>query len=239
MKKNKIMRLASALLVLVMLTTCVISGTFAKYVTKTEGQDEARVAYWGFDQNAETTIDLFDAVYDNGNVKSENDANVVAPGTSKTSTFAFGYKKGDYQGTEITAPEVAYTFTVDVENWYFDATDALDANQNFVWKLQKGRETPVEYQTIAELMSAIKALSGDASGSKTYQPGELPKAFTSANEVYTIGWEWKFTGNKTYTDDTVDPAVTYTQDQLDTAMGNAQNLSEVKLVIAISATQID
>ena len=47
MKKNKMMRAASALLVAVLLTTSVISGTFAKYITEDKGSDEARVAKWG------------------------------------------------------------------------------------------------------------------------------------------------------------------------------------------------
>ncbi|MFR0985955.1 MAG: hypothetical protein ACLSFZ_04975 [Frisingicoccus sp.] len=44
MKKNRMMRLASSLLVLTLLTTCVISGTFAKYTTQAGGSDTARVA---------------------------------------------------------------------------------------------------------------------------------------------------------------------------------------------------
>lgn len=47
MKKNKMLRIASILLVVTLLSTCVISGTFAKYVTKAEGEDHARVAKWG------------------------------------------------------------------------------------------------------------------------------------------------------------------------------------------------
>lgn len=47
MKKNKMMRLASWLLVLTLLTTCIISGTFAKYVTSDDAEDTARVAKWG------------------------------------------------------------------------------------------------------------------------------------------------------------------------------------------------
>lgn len=47
MKKNKAMRFASGLLVLTLLTTCVISGTFAKYTTQDAGDDAARVAKWG------------------------------------------------------------------------------------------------------------------------------------------------------------------------------------------------
>ena len=41
------MRVASALLVAVLLSTCAISGTFAKYVTEGSGSDTARVAKFG------------------------------------------------------------------------------------------------------------------------------------------------------------------------------------------------
>ena len=221
MKKNKAMRLASALLVLTLLTTCVISGTFAKYTTNTTGTDKARVAYWGFDQAAATAIDLFDGTYDNVKSSGEVDgfSNVVAPGTSKKTTFAFGYT--NYKTNAITAPEVAYTFTVNptITGDY----NALDANTRFKWTLAKGDAAATEYQTVAQLLAAIKALSGDATGSKTYNPGELPAAFTSADDVYTIGWKWDFEGN----------------DTADTTLGNSQTLENVTFAIAITATQVD
>ena len=47
MKKTKVMRLLSLLLVMTLISTCAISGTFAKYVTRAEGEDQARVAKWG------------------------------------------------------------------------------------------------------------------------------------------------------------------------------------------------
>lgn len=47
MKKNKTMRAASALLVAALLSTSIISGTFAKYTTGASAQDSARVAKWG------------------------------------------------------------------------------------------------------------------------------------------------------------------------------------------------
>lgn len=221
MKKNKIMRFASALLVLAMLTTCVISGTFAKYTTSTTGTDKARVAYWGFDQDAATTIDLFDGEYTNVKASGEVDgfSNVVAPGTSKTSTFAFGYT--NYKTNKITAPEVAYTFTVNPT--ITGDHDELDANPSFKWTLAKGDAAATKYNTVDDLLNAIKALSGDATGSKNYNPGELPAAFTSADEVYTIGWEWAFEGS----------------DAADTALGNSQTLENVTFAITITATQID
>ena len=233
MRKNRTMRVAALLLALTLNTSCFVGGTFAKYTTSTTGGDSARVAYWGFDQDATTTIDMFDGAYDNNNVKSSNEDNVIAPGTSKTTTFAFGYTpKGEtvnaLKAGAIAAPEVAYTFTVDAA--ITGDYDALDANPNFKWTLQKGTETAVQYDTVANLIAAVKALSGEADGSMDYEAGKLPTAFTSADEVYTIGWAWTF-------ETTGDGMAT--QDATDTAMGNAQDLDDVTFAITITATQKD
>lgn len=93
MKKNRMMRLASVLLVLCMLTTCVISGTFAKYTTTASGSDTARVAKWDIklEESAmsETfTFDLFNTVKDSNGTDNETDVKagenetIIAPGTS-------------------------------------------------------------------------------------------------------------------------------------------------------------
>ena len=87
MKKNVMMRVASALLVAVLMTTSVISGTFAKYVTADDAQDSARVAKWGVQVSVDGT--LFDDTYidapsedaDTITVKSSNTDKLVAPGT--------------------------------------------------------------------------------------------------------------------------------------------------------------
>lgn len=216
MKKNKIMRFASALLVLAMLTTCVISGTFAKYTTKVEGTDTARVAKWGF-KAADSTVtldNLFKKTYDK-NVEGAVD--VIAPGTTNSAQFGF-----TYDGTG--APEVAYTFTVN-PTITGDYT-SLDTNKNFKWTLQKTGKPVVEYNTVAELLDAIKALSGDASGSKEYAAGQLPTDFTATGVTYSIGWEWAYS---------VDAA----GDAADTTMGNAPDLNNVTFAITVTATQID
>ena len=118
MKKNTMMRLASALLVLVLLTTCAISGTFAKYTSTAAGDDYARVAYWGFGLDSAIEIDdLFVDVYDGNNdtsVDSKDGDDVIAPGTKNFKTFKFAYTDNANEGA--TAPEVAYTFTVDVSD---------------------------------------------------------------------------------------------------------------------------
>ena len=124
MKKNKIMRLASVLLIAVLLSTSIISGTFAKYVTMGETSDSARVAKFGVVITASGK--LFDKTYysqpsgssnmpgvenDNDNntlltVESSTNDKVVAPGT-----------KSDNDGLKLNitgAPEVDVYIKYDI-----------------------------------------------------------------------------------------------------------------------------
>ena len=219
MRKNKMMRAASGLLVAVLLSTCAISGTFAKYTTSVSSSDKARVATWGFNQTSISLTDLFRQTYDK-NVHGI--ADVIAPGTTNSAKFKFSYDG------QQTYPEVAYKFTVDTQGSTID--EEIEKNPNIVWKLDNGNEGNWQ-----QLLASIQALSGDSSGSKDYTAGELPKGFTADDDEHTISWEWKFekTGND------VTNSVTTAQDATDTAMGNAAKLAEVTLKITVTATQID
>lgn len=100
MRKNKMMRLASALLVLTLLTTSIISGTFAKYTTQDSAGDVARVAKWG------VVLQAAGSLYGTNYQKSSNtitndtegisvegtqiaDTNVIAPGTKNEKGMSF------------------------------------------------------------------------------------------------------------------------------------------------------
>ncbi|MBQ8861154.1 MAG: hypothetical protein IJ021_00255 [Clostridia bacterium] len=122
MKKNKMMRVASALLVAVLMTTSVISGTFAKYVTQDKASDEARVAKWGvvlqvagtlYGENYLATTNTATNDTTGISVKSNNTPadNVVAPGTKNVAGLKYSLN-----GT----PEVAgkITTTISYENIY-------------------------------------------------------------------------------------------------------------------------
>ena len=220
MKKNKAMRLASALLVLTLLTTCAISSTFAKYVTKAEGTDKARVAKWGFEGGSTIAItDLFKTAYDK-NVQGA--ADVIAPGTTNSATFGFTY--GGAAGA--TAPEVAYTFTVSTDGSTCERS--IKDNPNIQWKLDGG-----DWSSWDDLLNAINALSGDMSGTNTYNPGQLPEAFKTAG-THTVSWRWLF-------DETtpIEGGTVQNNDATDTAMGNATDLADVTLKITVAATQLD
>ena len=241
MKKNRMMRLASILLVCVLLTTSVISGTFAKYTTSVSSEDKARVAYWGFQSsNSMDITGLFTDAY-GATVDSVNGNDVIAPGTYGKTTFQFAWDEDTtaWEGAavNVTGPEVSYEFKVEVEN---TIDTLIDANKNIQWALVKGN---VEVQSIDsaewkrwdDLVAEIKGLSGDTDGIQEYGPNTLPTAFTANDDTYTIAWQWLLNGTETYTVD----AKTLTQDEYDTYMGNAELLDDCSIKITITATQVD
>ena len=219
MKKKKSLnsiRTAVGLAIAALLTTCLIGGTLARYTASAGSADVARVAYWGFDNAGAIELDgLFSPDYTN--VSSARGDDVIAPGTEGQASFAFAYQPNSV----IHAPEVAYTFSVGVEG---ECAAAIQANPNIQFKLDDG-----EFGTFDALVSALKALSGEAGGTKQYAAGELPEAFGETANTHTVYWRWLFT----------DPADPVRQDAVDTALGNDTSDPTCRLRITISATQID
>lgn len=95
--KRRLATILGVLMVLVLLTTCLVGGTFAKYVSRATASDSARVALWDWeiddvdvvtDNSTKTfTCDLFSAVKDTGGADDEEDisiadGSIIAPGTS-------------------------------------------------------------------------------------------------------------------------------------------------------------
>ena len=102
MKTNTMMRVASVLLVAVLLSTCAIAGTYAKYVTSASGTDTARVAKWNItmkNDSSATFVDQYDSA-DDVQVDGNSATGVVAPGTQ-------GSTKYEVDGT----PETDYVIT--------------------------------------------------------------------------------------------------------------------------------
>lgn len=233
MKKTKLMRAALLLLVLTLITSCFVGGTFAKYTTSAKGSDTARVAKWGFNGASTINLDnLFQSVYykheegtDKETVKSNTD-DVIAPGTAGLAEFNFTYNANN------AAPEVAYTFTVSTNGSTCD--ENIIKNTNIKWSLDGtlaphvGNPSDANYAaegSWAALLAAIEALDGNKTDNK-YNPGELPTGFDKTDNTHTVGWQWVF-----HTDDAADAK--------DTEMGNATSLANVNLKITVTATQID
>lgn len=225
MRKNKMMRAASGILVATLMTTSIISGTFAKYTTSVEGSDKARVASWGIGQEGDVEFtNLFTKDYTN--VKSATEDDLIAPGTSGSATFTFGYTAPGVT-TGIAAPEVAYKFTVSTDG--STISNDIKNNSNIKWKLDNG--TPGTWD---ELIAAIEKLDGtDGAEGKEYAPGTLPTGFTAKKETHTVSWEWTF-----HTDDGAD----HTDTSMTVESANPivhHELGRVTLAIKVSAVQID
>lgn len=130
MKKNKMMRVAAVMLVCVLLSTSIISGTFAKYVTETSASDVARVARFGvtlgtggtlfgkqYQKHDTTDTEIPGSIANTVIVDSSIDDKIVAPGTSSNdlNSGADAYKGLTFSVTGKPEVAVKVTFSVATE----------------------------------------------------------------------------------------------------------------------------
>ena len=147
MKTNKMMRIASVLLVAVLLSTCVISGTFAKYTSTATATSTAKVAKWDvsvestkLDSVTKTfTFDLFETIVDTVDDNEDDDVaeGHIAPGT-----------KGVYELEITNTSEVAVNYTVEI-----DAPDAFDDIITFSASPASGTLNMTNNKTVAVAVS--------------------------------------------------------------------------------------
>lgn len=166
MKKNVMMRVASALLVAVLMTTCAISGTFAKYTSNVTDTETARVAKWGWGTTAITIDDLFKNVYGD-NVASSNGEDVIAPGTGSSTQIA-------WTPDANFKPEVDYTVTLSVSG-----TIPAEVEARLSWTLKVGDAAEQTYTDFAALAAALGTQTFD------FEANTAPSIPT-----VTIGWTW-------------------------------------------------
>ena len=150
MKKNIALRLASGLMLSCLLSTCVISGTFAKYTSSSTGSDTAHVAKWDIklkDTAMEETFtfDLFNTIKDSNGTDTETDikifdGTIIAPGTS--GSFEINLKNDSevtaqyaIDFTEINGADLPIEYALGTSseaNWKdsIDELDFVDSNAN-------------------------------------------------------------------------------------------------------------
>ena len=163
MKKNKMMRLASALLVAVLLTTSIISGTFAKYVTSDSVKDEARVAkfgvvvagsgslfaksYYAADENTPGEKAKDGKDWEELTVETSNGDKLVAPGT----------KNEDGMTIAVTGiPEVDVRVTLDVS----DVVDVFLASANDLPDMTTGKDKYFSFDDVEDYYPIVFTLAG-------------------------------------------------------------------------------
>lgn len=234
MKKNsKLMRASFVLLVLTLITSCFVGGTFAKYVSEGEGTDSARVAKWGVEVTV--TGDGFHTTYSKDDVNSSvgsntvissNEKNVLAPGT-----------KGTFGGVKITGtPEVAVkietTADVDLSGWYVDGGNFYCP---VVFKIGNETINGLDYSSAsaggaASFEAAIKKAIQDATTKEIPANTDL----STIGENITYSWEWPF--------ESATGGAANQSDELDTLLGNnaaGSNVPTISIDVTTTVTQID
>ncbi len=226
MKKNKALRLASVLMMACLLTTCVISGTFAKYVTSDNGSDTARVAKWGV---TITTTGQFVETYatDNNDVKgtitnsvvsvaaednSVKDA-VLAPGTNGSMLSVA------LDGDPEVAVAVTYDAELDLENWTVDGAYYCPIVIKVGDKTFDGNDT-TKYADADALEAAVEKAIEDCKVNLN------PKTDLSTVATPVVTWSWTFSTSDA-------------NDEKDTKLGDAGTKASMQLWVKTTLTQID
>ena len=235
MKKNKFLRLASVMLMLCLITTCAISGTFAKYTTNGTATDSARVAKWGVSVTGNfVTADTFAQEYDSDEtgvgayteLTVDASENVFAPGTSGTLADI------EITGNPEVAVRITYSADLTFSNWQVSASDYCPiaitvgtvtyrmgdpANDNATLK---------NYSTLSAFEAAVEAAIAATSADVIAIGSDLDE-----NQDLQVTWSWAF-------DNTTNP---YIDNAKDTALANIAEPNEPTLSISVTATvtQID
>ena len=220
MKKTKLMRAALLLLVLTLITSCFVGGTFAKYTTSANGSDSARVAKWGVKIDAKGTTFAKEYKTDTENVVgtiansvvSKNE--VVAPGTKGEMA------KIAITGTPEVAVQVGNKADFEVKGWTVD-------NGSFYCPLQitvsgaNGKITidGATFEDETKFENEVKAAI--STYSKNYAAGT--DLSTASVTTPSVSWAWPLS----------------VDDVKDTKLGNLETAPTVKLTVITTVTQID
>jgi hypothetical protein len=233
MKKNRMMRTASALLVFTMLTTSIISGTFAKYTTANTMTDTARIAKFGVTVSQPSTAFLKAYEADDSTLQADYSVsaaeNVIAPGTSNTITNITA------SGTPEVAVEVSYSTTVDLGDNWVDASGAYYCP--LILKVNDTEFYGMDYASADAFEAAVKAAVENASAQ--YAAGtNLATAMSS--DALKVSWGWAYgAGQSTVNGTTFTGTSASNSDEKDTALSAAENAPEISIDLKVTISQID
>ncbi|MFW5780077.1 MAG: hypothetical protein ACOCWI_01315 [Bacillota bacterium] len=212
MKKNWFLRIATLVIVLTVATACLVSGTFARYVTTETGNDLARVAAWGVEITA-TDGETF--VVEDGDLgegefafQSGDTDDILAPGMSGGMLF-------EYNGTPEVGLDIEYTVTGDgyTGDWTEDGTTEY---KPLIFTATYQLETGTD-ETICTDVSYDAFVTDLESFYNFYAAGEDLSEYS-----LLIEWEWPTdSGN----------------DVGDTYLGDLETAPEFELEVGVAITQ--
>jgi hypothetical protein len=208
-EKNKnTFRVAALLLVACLISSVMLSGTFAKYTSEYAGQDTALVARWSFEalggtlateDPTEIKLALFDHVYNThiNRTAADEETYIIAPGVSGDFTIQMAYLADVDADVKITFQESG-----DLSGQNFPIEYSAD-----------GGSTWVAYDELAEefIDQIITTGITEAVADDTFTIASVDDEETDAiNISQTILWRWPY-----YVDDA--------SDDVDTGLGADSN----------------
>ena len=229
-KKNVLMRSAGLLLVLVLVTSCFVGSTLAKYTVSKSGFDTARVAKFGV--NIEANGTMFAREYDEGTaVKSVISTDkVVAPGTSGEMV------RMAISGTPEVAVNVQYAATLNLNDKWKDKEGNFYCPLRITIATSEGNEHyyGLDYTNATLFAQAVQDAIGHFNAQ--YAAGTDLSTITADGSKLapTVSWAWAYEGTGTHTVTQTDEKDTYLGDQA--ALGNA---ADILLTVQTTVTQID
>lgn len=206
MKKNRFVKIATAMIVLSLMTICVVGTTFAKYTTGSSAEDTARVAKWGVEVSTSGT--MFGKAYatngttdsnkivawtnsyvDAASAVSANGDSIVAPGTENPT------------GIQIKIagqPEVNFKTTASSENVsdiYLKA--GTYATMVEVFGLNAASDVTA-YYTLSE-GTYTKASGSYVAGTTYYEAKDVA---TIEEDYYPLAWTGTLSANNSHANHT-------------------------------------
>ena len=232
-RKNHTLKLAGILLALVLVTSCFVGGTFAKYVTSGTGKDTARVAKFGVTVTANGSTFAEQYATDDETVRaiassvvSSERKKVVAPGT-----------KGDMvsmtlSGSAEVAVKVTYKATVNLgDKWVADGVYYCP----LVITVNNKNINGLDYTTAADFAAAVEAeIDGYTKNYVANTDFSGDQAANYEKDSLKVSWRWNFEATQFAKGDQTD--------EKDTILGNAAangNAAEISLQVVTTVTQID
>ena len=260
MKKNLMMRIASFLLVAVLISTSAISGTYAKYVTADDATDSARVAKWGVVASVDGTL-FYDSYKDSKTTWTAGEdtiditvqaatagQRVVAPGTKNTEGMTI-----ILSGAPEVDVDVVFKFEADEEimlekGTYTDYTRPSDANADGTPIYGNTFDLADNYYPVVFTLTKDGAVvaQGNVAAIQAYLAPlntryDTNEGMGAINGEYVLTWEWAF-------DAANNPNGLPTNDKADTYLGNAAvgapfstdgATTEMDVTFTITVTQVN
>ena len=223
-RKNSTLRIAGGLLALVMVTSCFVGGTFAKYTTAADATESARVAKFGVEVSIsggafKTSYNKDSATSIAETVVSSNGDKLAAPGTQDENAVTFTIKGAPETAVRVQVGMDGMQDIVLKKGAYRDYTKAPH-NGTFqvptdyhpiAFYLKKGDDVVVA-GTLDDINGYLRSeyVSGDyqantnlgaalcSRGGYTTSGGIGSAASADTTGVYTLYWHWVYEHNNPF-----------------------------------------